>query len=138
LPQGAADQLGTRTAGLDGQKDIMNHEKNNETAPHGRRYDETFKRHAVELSVRGDRKIGAVAQELGVTPWTLRLWRKRYAPQPTGGGGTAAQMTPEQKDEEIRRLRAELVRMRERETILKKSVGILSETPRSGIPGSKL
>lgn len=87
--------------------------------------------------LRGERRIAAVAQELGITPWTLRLWRKRYAPRPTGGGGIAADMTPEQKDEEIRRLRAELVRMRERELILKKSVAAFSEAPRSGIPGSK-
>jgi len=115
----------------------MNHEQKNGTSPHGRRYDETFKRHAVELSLRGDRKIAAVADELGITEWTLRLWRKRYGPRPAAGGGSAAEMTSEQKDDEIRRLRAELVRMRERETILKKSLGILSETPRSGIPGSK-
>ena len=39
--------------------------------------------------------------------------------------------------EEIARLRDELVRMRERETVLKKLLGILSETPGSGMPGSK-
>jgi hypothetical protein len=42
----------------------------------------------------------------------------------------------EEKDEEIRRLRAEVGRLRERETILKKSLGILSETPGSGMPES--
>jgi hypothetical protein len=45
--------------------------------------------------------------------------------------------TPEEKDAEIRQLRAELSRMREREIVLKKSLGILSETPESGMPGSK-
>jgi transposase-like protein len=115
----------------------MNHEKKTGTASYGRRYDETFKRHAVELSLRGDRGIAAIAEELGITPWTLRLWRKRFAPRPAGRGGVAADLAPEEKDEEIRRLRAELVRMREREIILKKSLGILSETPRSGIPGSR-
>jgi hypothetical protein len=39
----------------------------------------------------------------------------------------------EEKDAEIRRLRAELVRMREREIVLKKLLGVLSETPDSGI-----
>ena len=35
---------------------------------------------------------------------------------------------------EIGRLRAEVIRMREREVVLKKSLGILSETPESGMP----
>jgi hypothetical protein len=35
------------------------------------------------------------------------------------------------------RLRLELRRMREREDVLKKSLGILSETPTSGLPKLK-
>ena len=35
------------------------------------------------------------------------------------------------------RLRAELIRMRERENVLKKSLGILSETLESGMPRFK-
>lgn len=114
----------------------------NEASPSGsgskfaRRFDETYKRHAVELTLRGDRGIEAVARELGITAWTLRCWRKKYAPRPGGEGGALAELTPAQKDEEICRLRAELVRMREREIVLKKSLGILSETPGSGMPGS--
>ena len=38
---------------------------------------------------------------------------------------------------EIARLRAEVVRLRERETILKKSLGILSELPPRGMPKLK-
>ena len=37
----------------------------------------------------------------------------------------------------IERLRTELVRMQDREIVLKKSLGILSETPGSGMPKSK-
>ena len=102
-----------------------------------RRYDETFKRHAVELTLQGDRPIAVVAKELGLAEWTLRCWRKRFAPGPVGTGHAVAELTSEQKDEEISRLRAEVVRMREREIILKKSLGILSETPESGMPRSK-
>ena len=113
----------------------MNSEqKNGTTGGQGRRYDETFKRHAVELSLRGDRGLKAISAELGIAPWTLRSWRKRYGVQVNGVVGS--ELTSEQKDEEIRRLRADLVRMREREIVLKKSLGILSETPGSGIPRS--
>lgn len=98
-------------------------------------YDETFKRNAVELSLRGDRTVAQLAHELGVSAWVIYRWRKLYGPPVKAAG--APPQTMEQKDEEIRRLRAELVRMRERETVLKKSLGILSETPESGMPGSK-
>jgi transposase-like protein len=123
---------------LGGGKDIMNEEeKNGSVRRHRRLFDETYKRHAVELTLRGDRGIAAVAKEIGISEWTLRCWRKRYAPGPKGTGGALADLTPEQKDEEIGRLRAEIIRMREREIVLKKSLGILSETPESGMPRSK-
>lgn len=102
-----------------------------------RKFDETYRRHAVELTLRGDRGIEVIAKELGISVWTLRCWRQRYAPRPGGVGGALGDLTAEQKDEEIQRLRAEVVRMREREIVLKKSLGILSETPGSGMPGSK-
>jgi transposase-like protein len=122
---------------LGGGKDIMSNEQKDGSGAVPRRiFDETYRRHAVELTLRGDRGIEAVAKELGISAWTLRCWRKRYAPGPKGGGALA-DLTPEQKDEEIQRLRAEVVRMREREIVLKKSLGILSETPGSGMPGSK-
>ena len=100
-----------------------------------RQYDENYKRHAVELTLQGTRSVRAVAQELGVNETMLYDWRRKYAPRSGANGG--APQTPEEKDAEIRRLRAELVRMQEREMVLKKSLGILSETPESGMPRSK-
>jgi len=98
-----------------------------------RRFDETYKRNAVELTLHGDRTVKAVAESMGLPAWQLYEWRKLYAPRPGGPGGPSL----EEAEQEIARLRAELVRMRERETVLKKSLGILSETPGSGMPGSK-
>jgi len=121
---------------LGGAKDNMN--KNDQNGSGGmprRKFDETYKRHAVDLTLRGDRTVRAVAKELGIPAWALYEWRKRHAPRP-GDGGPAAQ-TLEQAQEEIGRLRAEVIRMRERETALKKSLGILSETPESGMPRSR-
>ena len=100
-----------------------------------RAHDETYRRNAVEISLRGDRTIKQVAAELGVSTWVLYRWRKLYGPAVKGTG--PAPQTMEEKDAEIRRLRAELVRMREREVVLKKSLGILSETPESGMPRLK-
>ena len=92
-----------------------------------RQYDETYKRHAVELTLRGDRTVKAVAKELGVTPWSLYDWRARYAGRP--GDNPTAPRSLEEAAEEIAELRAEVIRMREREAILKKAMGMLSEAP---------
>ena len=100
-----------------------------------RHHDENFKRHAVELTLRGDRTVTQVAGELGVAESMLYEWRRKYAPRP--GVKTGAPQTLEQASEEIARLRSEVVRLQEREIILKKSLGILSETPESGMPKSK-
>src|ERR1017187_2720868 len=96
-----------------------------------KKFDETYKRHAVELTLHGDRTVKTVAKELGIPGWALYEWRKLYAPRP-GDSGPAPQ-TLEEAAREINRLRAELIRMREREIVLKKSVGILSETSESGM-----
>ena len=100
-----------------------------------RRYEEVYKRHAVELTLQGQRSVRQVAQELGLNVTMLHDWRRKYAPRP--GAQTGAPETAEEKDAEIRRLRAEVVRLQEREIVLKKSLGILSETPESGMPKLK-
>ena len=100
-----------------------------------RSYDETYKRHAVELTMQRERTVKAVAKELGLSAWQLYDWRKQYA-RKAGGLGPEPE-TLEDAQKEIVRLRAEVVRMRERETVLKKSLGILSEGPESGMPRSR-
>jgi len=102
-----------------------------------RQFDETFKRHAVELTLRGERTSKAVAEELGISPDRLYLWRGLYAPKPSGLAQAKPGRTLEQLEEDNRQLRAEVLRLREREIVLKKSLGILSETPESGMPRSR-
>lgn len=97
-----------------------------------RQFDETYKRHAVELTLRGDRTVKAVAQELELPAWALYEWRKLHVAR--AGDSRPAPRTLAEAEEEIADLRAEVVRLRERETVLKKSMGILSETPGSGMP----
>jgi len=117
----------------------MKHSEDNQPAAMPRRdFDETYKRHAVELTLqRGSRTIRSIAQELGISEWSLQRWRRRYGPAPGAAGTTCAAMSSEEKDVEIRRLRAEVVRLQEREIVLKKSLGILSEAPGSGMPALK-
>lgn len=99
-----------------------------------RRFDEGFKRNAVDLMLRGDRTISSIARELGVSNGMLHLWRQKYAGRPRKD--REGPKTLDEAEQEITRLRAELVRMQEREIVLKKSLGILSETPGSGMPRS--
>ncbi len=99
------------------------------------RYDETYKRHAVELTLQGDRTVKTVAQELGLPTWQLYEWRKLYALRPDAGG--PAPQTLAEAVRENERLRTEVIRLREREVVLKKSLGILSEPPERSMPGSR-
>jgi transposase-like protein len=107
-------------------------DRNGSEAMPRKKYDETYKRHAVALTLHGDRTVRTIAKELGIPAWQLYEWRKLYAPRP-GGGGPAPQ-TLEEAEREIERLRSELIRMRDREEALKKSMGILSEPPERGMP----
>ena len=100
-----------------------------------RRYDDAFKRRAVELSERGDRVIGDVARELGLTADTLYRWRQEYgAAVRHAVQAPSAPRSVTELERENRDLRAKLADMEARETILKKSLGILSEAPGSGMP----
>lgn len=117
-----------------GSKTMSNSEPSRSDKPR-RRHPEHFKRHAVELTLRGDRTIAAIARELGVSEGMLYEWRNKYAARP--GVDVGGPKNLEEANTEIARLRGEVVRLQEREIILKKSLGILSETPGSGMPRSK-
>lgn len=92
------------------------------------RHDETFKRAAVELLVSSGKRPKQIAQELGVSIWNLRDWKKRYAPVATGAGRTLAQA-----EAENRTLREELQRVKIQRDILKKTLGIISAPPETGM-----
>lgn len=100
-----------------------------------RRYDDAFKRRAIELSARGDRGIGEVARELGLTEDTLYRWRVEYGVTTRQvAAPPSAPRSVTELERENRELRAKLADMEVRESILKKSLGILSEAPGSGMP----
>ena len=114
---------------------MTKNDQNGSGAMPRRKFDETYKRHAVELTLHGDRTVRTVARELGIPAWQLYEWRKIYAPRPGDAGPEPK--TLEEAGREIDRLRAEVIRMREREVVLKKSLGILSETPERSMPRLK-
>jgi transposase-like protein len=77
-----------------------------------KRYDEAFKRQAVEHWIKSDKPGTQIAAELGISYPSLKEWKRRYL-------GDAL---PARTDlaAENRTLKAELVRVREPRDILKK------------------
>lgn len=101
----------------------------NETSRVKRTFDETFKREAVALLLQAGKKPKQLAQELGVSTWNLRDWKRRFGPAPA----PKAPRTPEMLEAENRALRQEIETLRTQRDILKKTLGILSQPPRNGL-----
>jgi len=91
----------------------------------GRRYDAGFKESAIEL-IKSGRSFNEVAEDLGVSAWTIRMWVKRHDQgQELNQRKALAELTPEQR--ENRRLRQEIEYLRRQRDILKKALAIVSE-----------
>jgi transposase len=88
-----------------------------------KRYDEAFKRQAVEQWLLSGKSCRIVAGELGINSQTLHQWKQHYK-------GLPAQQvagTLEALQAQNRRLEQELQRVKQQRDILKKTLGIISE-----------
>lgn len=90
-----------------------------------RTFDETFKREALALLLKSGKSPKALAQELGISHWNLRDWKKCYGPPPAA----PTPRSPLELEAENRALRREIETLRIQRDILKKTLGILSEPP---------
>jgi transposase len=88
-----------------------------------RKFDDAFKRDAVSLWLSSGQSARAVAADLGVAERHIYEWRKTHGP--------VTPATPAERDGELAVLRRENALLRQRCDILKKTLGILSETPSS-------
>jgi len=104
-------------------------EKNERKSNQAKRYTEPFRRDAVEL-LAGGASVEKVALGLGVSPVSLRDWRRRMA----GRADAPPGWTTEDLEAEVRRLREQLASVTAQRDILKKACGILSEAPTKGMP----
>ena len=87
-----------------------------------KQYTEEFKREAVRLLVtRGETPARDIARSLGVAGSQLYEWRKQYAEIEQ----TARNDRGESKDEELARLRKEVIQLRKEKEVLKKSALLL-------------
>ena len=106
-------------------------------ASHGQaRYSEEYKQQALELWRKSGRSANKVAAELGIRPSLLYKWstdaRQAQPGQAARGARSLAEL-----EAEIARLREENAKLLEQREVLKKSLGILSEPPPRGMPGSQ-
>ena len=105
-------------------------------ASHGlAKYREEYRQQALELWRKSGRSANKVAAELGIRPALLYKWSTDARPAHTGQAARAARSLAE-LEEEISRLRDENAKLLEQREVLKKSLGILSEPPPRGMPGS--
>ena len=101
-----------------------------------KRYDEAFKRQAVELMVTSGRRVEEIATDLGVSAFSLYQWKRQLAPSPGGGDGAAPKSVPELIKENAE-LRKELEYVRMQRDILKKTALILGEPLKNTIGESR-
>ena len=95
-----------------------------------RKYDEEFKRNAVELCCTSGKTASQIARDLGINSKMLNRWRReqeKYGERAFPGLGK--QMRGTDLEEENRRLKKELAIAQEERDILKKAVAIFSKTP---------
>lgn len=95
----------------------------------GRRsgHTEEFRRSVVDHWRNGDKTAAQVAQEFGVSVWRVRDWSRQYGPTAKPVDAPLPQ-SPEEMAREIQQLRKELARVLIQRDILKKTMGILSES----------
>ena len=101
-----------------------------------RKFDQTFKREAVQNWLSSGKSAEVVGEELGINANLLYAWRKLV---PAGAGGRAPAVKPGSVADLQSQLEAahrELRHTREQVTILKKTLGILSEPSPNGMNGS--
>ena len=92
-----------------------------------KKYTEEFKRSVIDHWQTSGKSGTQVAQEFGVNLWNLRDWKRQYGPVARPVDGPIPQ-TPEEMSREIQQLRKELARVTLQRDILKKTMGILSES----------
>jgi len=106
------------------------------SVPERRKFDLTFKREAVQNWLHSGKSATVVGEELGISANLLYAWRK-LVPAVAGGKATAAKPgSVADLQTQLEASQRENRHLREQCTILKKTLGILSEPSSNGMNGS--
>lgn len=111
----------------------------NQATPKTRRkFDKNFKREAVNHWRTSGKSAETVAQELGIRSKQLYAWSKSLGGDDAGGRAETPPKpaTLAQAQAQLQAAQREIRHLREQRDILKKTLGILSEPPKSAINGS--
>src|SRR5258708_19627184 len=107
-----------------------------ENVREGWKFEETFKREAVQNWIHSGKSAAVVGQELGIHANRLYAWRK-LVPAVAGGRATASKPgSVADLQGQLEASQRENRHLREQCTILKKTLGILSEPSSNGMNGS--
>jgi transposase len=98
-----------------------------------RRYEEEFKRQAVELLIHSGKSQRQVAKELDVSEYSLTLWKKAYLGQQAPAEINGEMKSPEEMAKVIRQQQKEIEYLKRQREILKKAMSILGEEPANGM-----
>jgi len=106
------------------------------SVPTRRKFDQTFKREAVQNWLHSSKSAQVVGEDLGINANLLYAWRK-LVPAIAGGRTTAAKPgSVADLQGQVDAAHRELRHAREQVTILKKTLGILSEPSSNAMNGS--
>ena len=102
------------------------------------KFDQAFKREAVNHWLSSGKSAGVVALELGILPNRLYAWRQRLAPADAGGKAAAGAKpgSVAELQTQLAAARREIGHLTEQRDILKKTLGILSEPSPNAMHGS--
>jgi len=103
-----------------------------------RKFDETFKREAVQNWLASGKSAEAIAQELGLDANRLYAWKRIFAPAAAGGKAIAGAKPggPADLQSQLDAALREVRHLRAQRDILKKTLGILSEPSTNVMNGS--
>ncbi|KYC46387.1 MAG: IS2 repressor TnpA [Candidatus Methanofastidiosum methylothiophilum] len=90
-----------------------------------RSYDKEFKISAVKLVLESEKSVESIASDLGVSSNTLFNWKRKYLEDAKNAFPGKGKMKPE--DEELRRVKKELLRVTMERDILKKALGYFAK-----------
>lgn len=90
-----------------------------------RSYDREFKLSAVKLILESGNSVERIATELGVSSNTLFNWKRKYLEDAKNAFPGKGRIKPE--DEELRRVKKELLRVTMERDILKKAIAYFAK-----------